>query len=101
MIRLAMVAPALMLSACASVPPPEPAGQQPTFINGGNCRTDGLARFNGQPANERVAAEMLRVSGARTIRWVAPGMAVTMDYQSDRLTVSLDSRNRVEGANCG
>jgi hypothetical protein len=35
------------------------------------------------------------------IRWVQPGMAVTMDYREDRLTVRLDSGNRIVAANCG
>ena len=44
---------------------------------------------------------MLAASGAKTLRWVAKGMMVTMDYRGDRLTIHLDAANRVERANCG
>ena len=39
--------------------------------------------------------------GARTLRWVGYGMAVTMDFSPHRLTVYLDKANRVERASCG
>jgi hypothetical protein len=44
---------------------------------------------------------MLRASGARIIRWVPLGGAVTMDFSPVRLTVQLDANNRVQSANCG
>lgn len=95
---------ALMLCACAPAaqygsasPPPPPPPPPPA----GQCQPEGLERFVGQLANEQTGAEMLRVSGARTLRWVAPGMAVTMDYRADRLTVSYDAKMRIERLSCG
>ena len=100
MMRLTLLAPALLLSACATTaaPPEEPAAQ---LIGAGECKGEGLARFTGRQATQELAAEMLKVSGARTLRWGQPGMAMTMDYRTDRLTVHLDARNVVERANCG
>lgn len=66
-----------------------------------NCRSDALAQFVGQPASEDLGARMLRASGARTIRWVPKGGAVTMDFSPTRLTVQLDGSSRVETASCG
>lgn len=43
---------------------------------------------------------MLRVSGAKTVRWVPQGTAVTMEFRSDRLTVFLDAHNKVERLSC-
>ena len=86
----------LALSACATTAPP-PAGP----AGPGICRPDGLAQFTGQPASEQLGADIQRVSGARTLRWVAHGMAVTMEYRADRVTVWLTADNRVERANCG
>jgi hypothetical protein len=83
----------LALSACAGAPPPAPVGEA--------CRGDGLSSFAGQPATQELGAAMLRTSGARTIRWVAQGMMVTMDYSPQRLTVYLTADNRVERASCG
>ncbi len=68
---------------------------------GRECNGAGLARFTGQAANAASGAEMLRVSGARTMRWVQPGMMVTMDFSPQRLTVYLARGNVIERANCG
>ena len=96
----------LLLGACATVPATpvaadpvaaDPVSAEPAEI----CRRDALASFTGQPATAELGARMLRESGARTLRWVAKGMMVTMDYRGDRLTVRLDANNRVERASCG
>jgi hypothetical protein len=66
----------------------------------GTCRNDALAQFVGQPATKDLGARMLAASGAQTIRWVSYGTAVTMEYRLGRITVFLDSSNRVERASC-
>lgn len=66
-----------------------------------NCRSETLAQFVGQPASQDLGERMLHASGARTIRWVPKGGAVTMDFSPTRLTVQLDGSNRVETASCG
>ena len=67
----------------------------------GNCRSEALGQFIGQPATQDLGTRMLSASGARIIRWVPKGGMVTMDFSPNRLTVQLDSNNRVETANCG
>ena len=67
----------------------------------GTCRREALAQFIGQPASQDLGTRMLAASGARIIRWVPKGGAVTMDFSPSRLTVQLDGANRVETANCG
>jgi len=44
---------------------------------------------------------MLKASGATTLRWGAPGTAMTMDFRQDRLTVSYDEKMVVTSARCG
>ncbi len=95
--RSIIVLTGLALSACAATAPPPPAGP----AGPGICRPGGLAQFTGQPASQQLGADIQRVSGARTLRWVAHGMAVTMEYRADRVTVWLTADNRVERANCG
>ena len=88
------------LSACAAAPPPAPG----IPVHGASayvCHDAGLARFVGQPASQELGAEMLRVSGARIIRWVAHGMMITMDFSPERLTVRLTPENRIASATCG
>jgi hypothetical protein len=48
-----------------------------------------------------VGAQLLAASGARTLRWGAPGMAMTMDFRADRLTVSYDEGMTITSARCG
>jgi hypothetical protein len=39
-------------------------------------------------------------SGARTLRWIAPNTAVTMDFRPDRLNVYVDAKGRIERFTC-
>lgn len=65
------------------------------------CRNEALMQFAGQPASQELGARMLAASGAKVLRWVPVGGAVTMDFRADRITVQLDASNRVERASCG
>jgi hypothetical protein len=96
--KMLVMAP-LALSACAAAPPPAeyPVRGASAFV----CRGEALGQFTGRPATQELGAEMLRVSGARIIRWVAHGMMITMDFSAERLTVHLTPDNRVERASCG
>jgi hypothetical protein len=86
----------LAISACAATNPPVIDGPA-----GSGCRSEGLSQFVGQPSSAELGAAMLRASGARIIRWVSVGGAVTMDFSPVRLTAQLDANNRVQSANCG
>jgi hypothetical protein len=66
-----------------------------------NCDIDALAGLVGQPASTELAADAIAKAGARTVRWIGPGMAVTMDYRPDRLNIELDGSNRVTKFSCG
>ena len=89
---------AMMTMACTAVPPEDEA---PREVGAGTCTTSGLQDLAGQAATSELGAEALRRSGARTLRWIRPGDAVTMDYREDRLNVHLDAENRVERFQCG
>lgn len=65
-----------------------------------SCRGETLSQFNGQPASEELGNRMLKASGAKTLRWVPPGTAVTMEFNPERITIQLDGSNRVERASC-
>ncbi len=90
----------LMGSACSATTekgkPPVPADTLP-----GRCKNDTLQNFIGQKATAAIGAEMLKASGARTLRWGAPNMAMTMDFRPDRLTVSYDADMTILTAHCG
>ena len=86
-----------MTAACAAVPPDE----APREVGDGTCDASGLQDLVGREPTQALGAEALRRSGARSLRWIRPGDAVTMDYRPDRLNVRLDARHRVAGFDCG
>ncbi len=65
------------------------------------CVDHDLAQFVGRQATSELGAQILKVSGAGTLRWVPTGGMITMDLREDRVNVWLDSTNRVERVNCG
>lgn len=96
MTRLSVILPALLLGACVSVGADESA-----VMGEGECRNEPLAQFTGQQATQQLGADILRASGAKLLQWINPGQAVTMDFRSDRVRVSLDATGRIEAARCG
>lgn len=96
MIRLAFPLALLAAGGCQQPSAPETAPSPP-----GKCVADGLSGLTGKTKSEAVAKEALRLSGAKTIRWIAPGMAVTMDYREDRLNLDTDEQGKIVRAHCG
>ncbi|NUS99465.1 MAG: peptidase inhibitor I78 [Sphingomonas sp.] len=85
----------LALSACTAVP------AESVERSGGECRSEGLGRYVGQAGTEANGAAILRDSGAKTLRWIAQGSVVTMEFSSERVNVKLDAQNRIEAVTCG
>ncbi|WP_332817051.1 I78 family peptidase inhibitor [Sphingopyxis sp.] len=99
-IRWIAIAATLPLTACAaadtsaeSAPTPPPAEAA--------CNADGVQSLVGQTATAAVGGQLLKGSGAATLRWVPPRTAVTMDFRPDRLTVSYDDALKIERISCG
>ena len=42
-----------------------------------------------------------RASGAKSVRVVRPGEAMTMDFRPDRLTITVDEHQVISRLNCG
>ena len=89
----------ILLAGCSTVTSTEPA--TPTPPEKSDCAPDGLDLFLGKQATPELGAIMLKASGAKTLRWVAPGMMVTMDFRPDRLTVSYDAGYKILRVSCG
>ena len=85
----------VVLAACSTVPA---EGSEPT---GSKCRAEGLEHYVGQAGSADNGAAILRESGARTLRWIPHGSAVTMDYSEQRVNVKLDLQSRIEAVTCG
>lgn len=95
----------LLAGACstAQAPATEPPADSPPLHGttpGHKCDPVNIQQFVGKQRSGALEQQMLRVSRAAIVRWVPPGTAVTMEFRFDRLTVFLDSSNRVERISC-
>lgn len=89
---------ALSLAGCAGMG----AGPDtPAATPAATCQADDAQSMVGQAANAALGAQLLRETGAATLRWAPPGSAMTMDFRPDRLTVGYDDDYRVTTIKCG
>jgi len=86
---------ALSLAACATTPPAEGAAPP------GGCNAAAARALVGRPATPELVARAQRLTGARRVRAIRPGMMVTMDYSADRLNIHIGPDDRVERFACG
>ena len=94
---MGLVAALGALGACATT---TPGGDPPVREIEGSCRTEPGQRFVGTRATGEVGRQLLAATGARTLRWVPPRTAVTMDFRADRLTVSYDDDMVITQVSC-
>ena len=85
------------LPGCATTPRIGP-GPKP---DAGLCNAAAARALAGRPATPELAAEALRLTGARLLRTIEPGMMVTMDYSAERLNIYVGPDGRVERLACG
>ena len=91
---------ALPLMACAQTPPVDDTPVRGAG-DGYQCDASMLGDLVGKPATAELGQDALQRSNSRTLRWIQPGTAVTMDFRQDRLNIKLDEQNVVTGTNCG
>lgn len=91
--------PMALVACAATAPAPDPA-EPPVRELEGLCDRQAGERFIGQKATAEVGAQLLEATGARSLRWVPPRTAVTMDYRPDRLTVSYDDNMVITSVSC-
>lgn len=99
MIRLVAGALMMVVTGCAGVPPAE--AEEVPVHGAGKCDASKAQQLVGKVRSKALGADALRRTGARTLRWIAPGTAVTMDFREDRLNIKLDGRNKVVAITCG
>lgn len=106
---LALLTAAALLGGCALNPfrhrearaAAPPAQVVDATEPGAICRLDTLKVLEGRPGSAVLASQALDLSGARVVRWMRPGDAVTMDYRADRLNIKLTHGNTVKSFACG
>jgi hypothetical protein len=65
------------------------------------CGSENLARFVGAMATPAVRKAIESAAGQAPVRWIAPGQAITLDFNPARLNVMLDERNTIATMRCG
>lgn len=95
MIRLTIAVLPLTLAACAVM---SPATEDRLGVQ---CNADRARPLVGREATPNVVERARTRSGARTVRVIKPGMAVTMDFRSDRLNLDVDNVNTITATRCG
>ena len=92
----------LLAAACTTTPEGEPPALHHDDPDGEyTCNAEGLQDLVGRPATAELGADAQQRSHSRTVRWIRPGDAVTMDFREDRLNINLDAQAQVERFNCG
>jgi hypothetical protein len=87
----------LSLAACATV---AEDGDGPIRPHD-SCKAESAQRFVGQKTSAEVGAAVLQATGARELRWLAPGMVVTMEYKYGRVGIAYDESNTITRVTCG
>ncbi len=102
MVRTGLAGLMLMASACTNVPPPANGSVPPEQgVGESGCNAAAAQDLVGRQRSEALEAEALRLTGARAVRWIRPGDAVTMDFRPDRLNIEVDEQGRVSTFRCG
>jgi hypothetical protein len=91
----ALAAAALLTAGCATGAPPAEA------VTSGRCDASKARVLIGRARSAEAGPQALRLSGARALRWIAPGTMVTMDYREDRLNLRVDRAGKVVKVDCG
>ena len=102
----------LALAGCATteqasiVPVPTPVQRGPLEIpppafGEGQCDSKRVQTFVGKESNAGTTDQIRRQSNSRVARVITPESAVTMDYRSDRVNVTLGRGRQIARINCG
>ena len=92
------------LPALMGCTPGQQEGAQPRPVPpvaGPACNAAELQNHLGHTATAQSGATLLKLSGARTLRWGPPDSAWTMDYRPDRLNVRYDRAMTITEITCG
>lgn len=85
--------PLVLLAGCAAT---GPSTGLPPLGAADTCGASVASRFVGQPESALVGVEF-----EGPVRIVGPNDAVTLDYNPERLTITLDGNGRIARASCG
>jgi hypothetical protein len=88
----------LVLSACGIAPS---ASQLPAAPVAGRCNAAPAQFAVGRNADAALENEARTRAGAKTVRVLKPNQIVTMEFNAERLNLSVDDAGRVTRVACG
>ena len=88
----------LSVAACAGVPV---GGTPPPTGPGAICKAADAQFAVGRNADGALQEQARVRSGARSVRTLRPGQAVTMEFSAERLNLDVDASGKVTAARCG
>lgn len=91
------VAARALLPLCAASALPVQAGP----IAPDSCSLALTARFVGARAVAEVRSAVGQIARPHPVRWIAPGQAITLDHNPERLNVIVDENGRIAVMRCG
>lgn len=65
------------------------------------CDAAPVQNLVGQKSTVAIGRDALARTGAKSLRVIGPGMAVTMDFRNDRLNIEVDDKNVITAIRCG
>jgi hypothetical protein len=68
---------------------------------GFECSAEAAQYAVGQKTSVELAAELMQKTGSKTLRWIPPRSAVTMDFRNDRLNIAYDDAMIITQISCG
>ncbi|MDP3979521.1 MAG: I78 family peptidase inhibitor [Pseudomonas sp.] len=89
----------VVLAGCSSVDSsktPAPAANP-----NGACNAELVQGMLGRSATAEQVEQARQHAGARSVRVLAPGDAVTLEYNSRRLNIDIDEAEVIQRINCG
>lgn len=99
--RIVWMCGAVLLTACA-MDSKNPQSSTPPPAESATACDAGKASFaRGEVYTEELAQRARQASGAKTVRALRPGQAVTMEFLEHRLNLELDGSGRVTDVRCG
>jgi hypothetical protein len=94
-----------LLGGCGSTPESGKAAEQTSTQSaaalGSGCNSDAAQYAVGKTATPELFEQLQQRAGAKVTRLVRPDDAMTMDFNSERLTITTDNALVIQTARCG
>jgi hypothetical protein len=97
-ILIALAASSVLMSACGT--PATGQAPDPAPVSG-RCNAAPAQFAVGRTADAALENEARTRAGAKTVRVLKPNQIVTMEFNAERLNLSVDDTGRVTRVNCG